>query len=61
MASLYKDIDYQLKSGKEVKCPKCHEGIIKPYNASPDKAHLFNCTNKKCDFSVHYEPSIMIE
>ena len=59
MANLYEDIICQLKIGADVKCPKCEKGIIKPYNAPPEKAHTFNCT--VCDFNVHFDPVVIVE
>lgn len=61
MAEKNGDMLERLKNKEKLKCPKCHTGDIVPYNAPPDKAHLFVCSNSKCNWNLHCDPVINIE
>lgn len=61
MAEKHNDILIRLKSGEKVKCPVCHKGHLLPYNTTADKAHYFNCSDKKCSGHYHWDPVIDIE
>lgn len=55
------NLEDRLRSGMAVKCPKCKNGTLLPFNTTVNKAHDFNCNNEKCDFYIHYESSIDID
>lgn len=61
MAENNDDIFTRLKNGEKVICSICHKGFYIPYNATPDKAHSFVCSNKNCNGHYHWDPNIDIE
>ena len=47
-------IDFKkLRSGEEVKCPECQDGIYRTESHDPKKAQYFECD--KCGLTINYD------
>lgn len=61
MAEKQDSIFDRLQNGERVECQICHKGTLRLYNAPPNKAHSFICSNEKFNGHYHWDPVIDIE
>lgn len=58
MAEKNKSLLQRLREGEKILCEQCKKGYIIPFNTTPDKAHVFECSNADCDWWMNTIPAI---